>query len=135
MNFDDIKSIPEIPLPPLPEKPVQNSPLRRSNRLKERALKIENEAADVYFKSLKENKDLMNEVVDGPLPLLRMLACPPPNVDWWNMLLSFKRMPKPLNAQQKKYYDIFLLKCDNIPEQRMPENIRREYCKILMKQT
>ena len=134
MNFDDINSIPEISLPLLPEKPV-NSPLRRSNRLKDRAIKLENEGADLYFRSLQENKDLMNEAIDGPLPLLRMLACPPPNVDWWNMLLSFKRMPKPLNAQQKKYYDIFLLKCDNIPDQKMPENIRREYCKILMKQT
>ena len=77
----------------------------------------------------------MNEVVNGPLPLLRMLACPPPNIDWSNMLLSFKRIPKPLNSEQKKYYDIFLLKCDNILEYKMPENIRREYCKILMKET
>ena len=142
MNFDNSQPLQTLQtlqtLQPL--QPLQTlQPPRRSNRLKERALKIQNEGADAYFKSLKdshqENKDLMTEVVYGPLPLLRMLACPSPNIDWGNMLLRFKRIIKPLSPDQKRYYDIFLLKCYNISDQKMPEDIRREYCKILMKET
>ena len=106
---------------------------RRSQRLKDRITKIENDAADEYFKNLRENKQLMSEVLDGPLPFLRFWARPPPNVDWENMLLHFKRIPKPLSSQTIKHYQNFVLKC-SLYEQQMPIHIRRDYCKILMKE-